>query len=159
DFEAKLEPLRGGQRWWYDVDSGQGVRMATLYVAQGCPDWGERGGQRNELCSFCALPNAAKQYRDAFFDGRPPTPQEHFELFAENLRRLPHDIHTLAVFNAGSFLASLSNPPELQESIVRLVADHPSIQRLVIESRAELITTAAVHPLATALGNANKRLT
>jgi radical SAM enzyme (TIGR01210 family) len=158
DLDEKLAGLRGREGTWYDVASGQWVSMATLYLAQGCPDWGERGGERNELCSFCALPNAARLYREAFFGGRSLTADEHYGLFAENLAHLSSP-HTLCVFNAGSFLAPQANPVELQERIVRRVAAHPTIQRLVIESRAELITPKALEPLAAILAAVGKGLT
>jgi radical SAM enzyme (TIGR01210 family) len=104
------------------------------------------------------LPNAARLYRETFFGGRSLTTDEHYGLFAENLARLSSP-HTLCVFNAGSFLAPQANPVELQERIVRLVATHPAIQRLVIESRAELITPQALEPLAAILAAAGKGFT
>lgn len=156
--EEKLSALRLGERTWYDVASKQWVDAATLGLAQGCPDWGERGGQRNGLCAFCALPSAARMFRDAYYAGRPMTSDEHFGLFAENLARLGTP-HTLGVFNAGSFLAAEANPVELQFRIVRLVAQHPTIQRLVIESRAELVTQEAIDPLVAILAAAGKSLT
>ncbi len=162
-MEERFTALQGGTRLWWDVWEQKLISAAVLYLAQGCPDWGERGGKRNELCSFCALPHAATQYREFFYGSRNPLPDsEHLNLFSANLEAVASEgagIHTLMVFNAGSFLADIANSPDLQISIAGLVAKHPTIQRLVIESRAGLITQEALMRLMDILNPVGKRLT
>jgi radical SAM enzyme (TIGR01210 family) len=162
-MEEKFLALQGGTRLWWDVWEQKLIQAAVLYLAQGCPDWGEKGGKRNDLCSFCALPHAATQYREFFYGSRSPLPDsEHLNLFSTNLEAVASPeaaIHTLMVFNAGSFLAEIANSPDLQISITKLVAQHPTIQRFVIESRAGLITQEALMRLMDILGPAGKHLT
>lgn len=162
-MDEKFTALQGGTRLWWDVWEQKLVPAAVLYLAQGCPDWGEKGGGRNDLCSFCALPHAATQYREFFYGSQSPLPDsEHLNLFSTNLEVVASaeaNIHTLMVFNAGSFLASVANSPHLQVSIAKLVAAHPTIRRLVIESRAGLITEEALMRLMDILNPVGKRLT
>src|SRR5262245_1802724 len=153
-----LAALRGGERPWFDLEDGK-VVSATLYLAQGCPDLGERDGVRNDLCIFCDLPNAKTEFLNAFFDGRPMTDEEHLACFAANCADISPDTHTLMVFNAGSFLADVANPPHLRKAIADTVAKMASVRRFVIEARAILVTREAVKPLADILGNAGKKMT
>src|SRR3989338_8625093 len=142
--------LYGGDRKWFDVHEKDFVRMTTLYVPYGnerggCPDW--RGAWKGTditkmPCVFCALPNAVKEYQQAFYDG---APVPHEEIVAKLMHNIAvagreSDMHTLAIFNGGSFLAM---EPDLQLKIVACVVA-AKVQRLVIESRAELVTDDAV---------------
>lgn len=154
--------LQGGTRLWWDVVERKMVKAAIFYLPQGCPDWGERGGKRNDLCTFCSLPYAASGYRAEFFGGRMPTEDEQFDLFLKNFEALASDgsgIHTVMIFNAGSFLADLANPAGLRQRIVKHIAKNREVRRLVIESRAELITEASLRPLMEILGSVGKSLT
>jgi radical SAM enzyme (TIGR01210 family) len=159
--DPRVSLLQNGVRTWWDVSQDRLVRALTLYLPQGCPDWGEKMSPPHNLCTFCALPAAARGYREAFFDGRYPTATEYLGLFAANLKHLAPEsagVHTLMVFNAGSFL-SAANPIEVQIGIARMVAEHPTLRRLVIESRAELITPFTLGYLTEVLRPANKKLT
>ena len=162
-MEEKFLALQGGIRPWWDIGENKIVKVATLYLPQGCPDWGEKKGVRNDLCTFCSLPYAASNYREAFFGSTKQLAQsDHLDLFSQNFKDIaPPDanIHTLMVFNAGSFLADIANAPETQDSITRQVADHPTIKRFVIESRAELVTDSALKRLTDILDPFKKKLT
>ncbi|HUX35712.1 MAG TPA: radical SAM protein [Candidatus Paceibacterota bacterium] len=161
--DPKVAVLRGGIRPWWDVVEKRFVQAATLYLPQGCPDWGElQGPGKPILCRFCSLPHAAAGYRQEFFGGRILTAKEYLEMFRTNLECMapPNGcIHTAMVFNAGSFLAESANPVEVQTGIARMIAEHPTIVRLVIEARAVLITAPALRRITDILQPAGKLLT
>ncbi len=161
--DPKVALLRGGIRPWYDVAEGRLVRAATLYLAEGCPDWGELPGPGKPiLCRFCSLPKAAEGYRQEFFGGRALVPEEHLGIFRANLEHLapPNgDIHTVMVFNAGSFFSDIANPVAVQAEVARMIAEHPTALRLVVESRAELVTLPVLRRLTDILQPAGKSLT
>lgn len=161
-MEEKFLALQGGVRPWWDVLEHRLIKAGILYLPQGCPDWGETKGERNTLCTFCSLPYAASDYRLNFYGSKDQLSQdEHLRLFTanfESIAPLDADIHTLMVFNAGSFLADVANTPETQTAIAEQVSDHPTIKRFVVESRAELVTSAALERLMKILGPAGKRL-
>jgi radical SAM enzyme (TIGR01210 family) len=114
------------------------------------------------MCRFCGLPLAVRLYLDEYWEGRRLTPAEHLGIFQANLEHLAPangGIHTVMCFNAGSFLAQLANPLPLQKEVARLIAAHPTVQRFVIEARAELITPEALRVLTDILHPAGKKLT
>ena len=158
----RVAPLLGGTRQWWDVAARRFVPTATVYLPQGCLDWGETNGKRNGKCTFCMLPNAVAAYRDAFHGGEVVPVADQPSLFAQALGYVAPAsdvVHTLCVFNAGSFLASVVNPPELQRKLMIMLAGHRTIRRVVIESRAELICDEAIAPLMDILQPAGMRLT
>lgn len=160
--DPRVASLQGGDRSWWDVLENRKVLATTVYLPQGCPDWGEKNGKRNELCTFCMLPNAVIEYRNAFYEGSPVPQQDHIDLFKATFQvaaPLEKNVHTVMIFNAGSFLAEVANAPETQQAIMQEVAAHPTIKRVVVESRAELITDEAVKRLVGILEPANKELT
>lgn len=160
--DPRISILQGGDRPWWDVKENKIVSATTIYLPQGCPDWGEKNGKRNQLCTFCMLPNAVIEYRNAFYEGQAVPQKDHVDLFQVTLQiaaPIEKNIHTLMIFNAGSFLATIANAPETQRAIMQEVAIHPTIKRVVIESRAELITDSAVKRLIDILEPANKQLT
>jgi radical SAM enzyme (TIGR01210 family) len=158
-MRPEVEMLQGGSHSWFDLREQRFVKAETLFLPQGCPDWGERRGARNDNCAFCSLPQAVADYREGFFEGRQVPPDTQYEFFLENLSSLSSETHTLMVFNAGSFLADKANPIPLRMNIVQAIAEHPTIRRFVIESRAELITPAALAPIQEVLFGAKKQLT
>ena len=143
--DPRISLLQGGRRLWWDVREGRMVPAATLYIPFGCPDWGETGGQRNSRCTFCPLPNAVIGYRNGFYGGALVPDTDHLAFFKETLVRTLREgsVHTLMVFNAGSFLAM---SPSLQEAVAAEVGRSP-VKRLVVESRAELITIPNLEPV------------
>jgi uncharacterized Fe-S cluster-containing MiaB family protein len=63
------------------------------------------------------------------------------------------------VFNAGSFFSGGDNAPEVQEGLARMIADHPTVRRLIVESRAQLITPDSLRRVTSILASAGKHLT
>jgi radical SAM enzyme (TIGR01210 family) len=156
--QVKIPLLIGGRRNWWDIVEGRMVSSATAYIPYGCPDWGETKGVRNTLCQFCGLPGRVAEYRREFYGDNPIPTDDHVRLFQQTLGAMcsEEDFHTLMIFNAGSFLAMKL---QLQEDILSAVAQVPSIRRIVIESRAPLVTEKALEPLMRILDPVGKRLT
>jgi radical SAM enzyme (TIGR01210 family) len=154
--DEKIRFLQSAARNWYDVTERRLVRAATVFVAFGCPDWGNPKGIRNNTCTFCALPQAAEAYRTEFYGDAPIL--DHVDVFEATLRsvmaREPY--HTLNIFNAGSFLAM---PDDVQIGVVRCVVQYRSIKRLVVEARASLVTKEKLRPILDLLAPAGIALT
>jgi radical SAM enzyme (TIGR01210 family) len=140
-LREKIGFLQGGTRNCYDVIRKRIVRSATVFVAYGCPDWGNPDGIRNRACTFCPLPQSAEAYRHEFYGDLPI--HDHVEVFAATLREIMSrgEYDTLNIFNAGSFPAM---PAEIQTGVLEAVVQYPSLRRVVVESRAPLITNAAL---------------
>jgi radical SAM enzyme (TIGR01210 family) len=150
--EGRASELMGGDRLWFDLNEQRMVRAATVYIAYGCPDWGAPNGiRKRQLCPFCILPDLAIDYQERHFGGSMSS-TDHLELFeqvfAATLAGVP-ELHTLNVFNGGSFFQM---PGPVQEGVVRRVAESGRVRRIVVESRAGLITAEALDPLLEMLG-------
>lgn len=157
--DIRPELLQGGWRSWWDVGERRFIQALTLYIPFGCPDWGETGGRRNTMCAFCDLPNSVIGYREQFSEGRPIGAPEHIAMFRATLGSALEGTeppHTLMIFNAGSFFAM---PPAVRDAVVKDVAAREGIRRLVIESRAELITDDALLPVVSVLNERGIGLT
>ncbi len=139
-----IASLQGGSRNWYDVTRQCMVRATTVFVAYGCPDWGNPGGVRNRACTFCPLPQQAEKIKQTFSI----TDDQYAHIFAatlsEAMRYEPYD--TLNIFNAGSLPAMWRSNVPLGE-MMREVTRYPSLRRVVIESRAPLVTEEAILPI------------
>ncbi len=154
----KLQYLNGGRRQWWDIGEKRLVSSATAYIQYGCPDWGETNGERNSLCQFCGFPNGVRIYRDLYYGGASIPPEDHLRLFEKTLKYFEREgeIHTLMIFNAGSFTAM---PLPLQESLMRTAIAVQGVRRVVIESRAPLISERLIEPLAQITRNSGVSLT
>lgn len=137
--------LKGKTFLWYDQKDKKMIKAVTAYIPFGCPDWGETNGVKNNLCAFCAIPNAVVEFRKTFYKGKMISSEDIFNLFritvAEILRK--NRYHTLMIFNGGSFLAM---PDFVQIEIIKETLKY-SVERVVIESRAELITAENIRHL------------
>jgi radical SAM enzyme (TIGR01210 family) len=156
--DPKVEMLFEGTKSWWDVGEKRIVRAATALVPFGCPDWGERNGG-TPMCTFCAIPLAVTWYRNQFYGGKPVPPEDLLSMFDSVLERIEGespDIHTLMIYNGGSFLAM---PPGLQQRIMRSAAALPSVSCVVIESRAALVAPDSLDGLCEILDAAGKKLT
>jgi radical SAM enzyme (TIGR01210 family) len=133
------------------------VASATVYIPFGCIDWGEKNGRRSDLCVFCAIPNAMITFREEFYDGNFVPADKLISLFHLSVNDFSiTNCHTLMIFNGGSFL---SMPSLIQVEIIKEIVKHPSLKRIVIESRAELITNDRVGLISEILQSAGKNLT
>lgn len=149
DMDKKVKLLQGQRRLWWDEEERRMVTTITLYIPYGCPDWG--------ICIFCSVHLSVKGYRQQFYNGAEISVRDQIELFRETIKQAAsEEFHTLMIFNAGSFLAM---PLEIQQAIFQEIILFPSIQRVVVESRAELITTQSLERLLHILKPTDKRLT
>jgi len=157
--DPRLQPMIGGWRDWWDTFDRQLVRVLTLYVPWGCPDYGntKSGARILHRCIFCGLPSAATDFNQSFYGKPQLSNEEHFQLFKSALTTaLLHQVpHTVNVFNAGSFVAM---PVGLQLAIVRELAQNP-ISGIVVDARARLITPTTLSRLTEILAPRNIRLT
>lgn len=150
--DSRTAELLGGQRSWFDQEEQRMVQAATVYVAYGCPDWGAPNGiRKRQLCPFCTLPDLAIDFQKRHFGGA-MTSDDHLGLFAQafemTLASVP-DLHTLKIFNGGSFFHM---PGAVQEGIMRRAASQ-GVRRIVVEARAGLITADVLDPLLEILGD------
>lgn len=144
--DERLPYLLGESGQWWDVELGRIVSSAIVYIAYGCPDWGDnKQRQRNSTCVFCALSGAVAAYREMFYQGGEIPEEHHRELFALALKVAAQSSpDTLMIFNAGSFLAM---PADLQTDVMREVVRYQSVRRVVIEARPILVTEERLAPL------------
>ena len=151
ETDDRTAELLGGDRLWFDQEERRMIRAATVYVAYGCPDWGAPNGIRKpQLCPFCTLPDLAIDFQRRHF-GESMTAGDHLELFEQAFERTlasVSDLHTLKIFNGGSFFHM---PRALQEEIMRRAASG-KVRRVVVEARAGLITADVLDPLLEILG-------
>jgi radical SAM enzyme (TIGR01210 family) len=152
ETDEKVAALRGGERLWFDQEEQRMVKAAAAYVAYGCPDWGAPNGiRKRQLCPFCVLPDLAIDFQKRHFGGS-MTSEDHLDLFdqvVESIFVSVPDLHTLKVFNGGSFFQM---PRVMQERIMRRIAESGRVRRVVVEARAGLITSEALDPLLSILG-------
>jgi uncharacterized Fe-S cluster-containing MiaB family protein len=152
--DPRVSLLDGGVRRWWDVTENGFVKMYTLYIPEGCRDWNH--------CTFCPIPKAVEDYEQMFYGGQHVSGPEIVSLFNKALAHTVDthdDIHTLCIFNAGSFLSDISNPPAVREQLIDIVCQVPSLSRLIIETRANYVTEKSMHTLCAKLGQNNIALT
>jgi radical SAM enzyme (TIGR01210 family) len=143
----------------WEISEQRFISSATVGIPYGCIDWrGTKEKANLDRCVFCPLPRAVWEVEEYWNENKRFSPDQLQQLFnaalSETLART--DTHTLNLFNAGSFLAM---PHQLQEHIMKTVAEQLSIQRVVIESRAKLITKQNLTRLMNILTPVKKNLT
>ena len=99
----------------------------------GCEWWKKSGG-----CTMCAFNQATQRYT---FGGK-LYPNFIFMLlfyyaYQQVKRKNPE---LLVIYNGGSFLSDKEIPEKTQLAILRFVEKHPTIKKIMVESRADLIT-------------------
>jgi len=143
--DGRVQISLGGNESVWEYATRQMVSASTIYVGYGCPDWGR--------CTFCTLDQAVRQYRAAFYGGGEIPLNDHVAVFRESLR-LVGPVNTIIIFNAGSFLAM---PVKVQAGMMKEIV--PTVQRVVVESRPQLVTEASVTTLMDILRPAGIHLT
>jgi radical SAM enzyme (TIGR01210 family) len=98
-------------------------------------------------------------YREMFYQGQSVPFKDHIKLFRATLKAIMSDEtppHTLMIFNGGSFLAM---DMHLQKEILETAITYPSIRRIVVESRAQLITDETIEWIVKILNSKDKHFT
>jgi radical SAM enzyme (TIGR01210 family) len=124
------------------VNGRQGHRLMVILAAPGCAWARESGGCSN--CSFAT----------ALAINRPVTTGEYLAQLAQALTQIPadHGPIELDLFVSGSFLNPEEVPADAQQALVEQAARHPRIDSILVETRPEYATDAALEVLVTAAG-------
>lgn len=129
----------------FDAKGGGTVtRWILLLPGTGCA-WARRSGG----CYMCGFKAKIEQVQR----GKPSSHKRLMKIF--RLGRLVvanNSPGNLTIYNAGSFLNEEEIPLETQLEICRQVSKHPTIERLVIESRPEFVTADKIKHLVSILG-------
>jgi len=111
----------------------------------GCEWYKQTGG-----CTMCAFNQSTQKYT---FSGR-LFPHFVFMMifyYAYWLVRKQKP-ELLVIYNGGSFLSDKEIPKKTQLSILKFVAIHPTIKKIIVESRANLVTEEKLSQYAVAIG-------
>lgn len=158
--DTRIDLLYGGHRKWWDIQEQKLVPAMTIYLPQGCPDWGAPGGIRNpKRCIFCSGELAVAAFRNEFYNGRVIPPHDHLHLARAVIEKYYQTEHTIFIFNAGSFFAEAANPRWLQENILKMIVELPKVKRVVVDARAAVITEEVIRKACSILHAHNKHLT
>lgn len=127
----------------YDFDEKKTVTQLTLFLpGKGC-EWAIKTGG----CTMCAFGKKAAKI-GKYFSNR-----DLFSLFQITTQITQIDKPSiLTIYNGGSFLNEKEVSFEIQTKICQKVNKHPSIKKLLIESRVEFITEEKIKFLLDKLG-------
>lgn len=130
----------------YDPLQKKKVRRWVVELpGAGCKWCKQTGG-----CTMCAFSQSTRKYT---FGGR-LYPHFIFMLifyYAYWLVKKQRP-ELLVIYNGGSFLCDEEIPGKTQLAILRFVAKHPSISKVLVESRAEFVTSEKMSQYAEAIG-------
>ena len=132
--DLKYSLLDAGSRLFWDVLEHCCGSSRTLLLPMGCADW--------DKCTFCSLPRAVEEWLRLFHDGKSLEAAELIALFDtifDHVVNQNPNIGTLMLFMGGSWFAEQVNPWNVQEHILRRIAEADGVTRLVVESRAPLV--------------------
>lgn len=146
---AKLFTLvTAGERFswldqFFDPLLGRTVKRWTLLLpGKGC--WWKK---QCEGCTMCGFPLKIDEIGNTISNG------ELVQLYevGETLTKKEKP-ETLSIFNGGSYLNNEEISHNTQVAILERVAEHPSLQKILVESRCEFINPAKIQSLVSALG-------
>jgi radical SAM enzyme (TIGR01210 family) len=124
--QAAMKKARGGARVvsWSEKDFLDGPADAGVVIlpTRGCA-WGRRAG-----CSMCGY----------VYDSGEVAPREILEGFRAALEKIG-DVDYLKIFNSGSFFDPREITEEVEQEIISIVNETPTIKRLQVESRPEFM--------------------
>ena len=127
------------------LDGNPVRRLVITMRAPGC-SWVERGGG----CTMCG--HFAGTTRGVL-----PTVEDCISQFTGEIDRYdPGDIRIVSLYNSGSMLDPDEFPFDALRYICRAVSRFPSIEKLVLESRAEYIDRSSIGELLDILGPSRK---
>lgn len=127
----------------YDFDEKKTVtRLTLLLPGKGCVWAQESGG-----CTMCGFSQKIKQIGKKF------TSKDLIALYrTAEIMTYEDNPFVLSIYNAGSFIKDEEIPLEVQKEICQKIKHHPTIKKLVVESRAEFVTDDKVKFLKRELG-------
>ncbi len=120
------------------------LRWILLLPGTGCA-WARKHGG----CYMCGF----KVKIDQVQKERPASHKRLMSIFRiGRLTTINSSPDNLTIYNGGSFFNEEEIPLETQLEICRQIARHPTIKRLVVESRPEFVTEAKIKSLTSILG-------
>ena len=121
------------------------VRWVLELPGAGCEWYKKTGG-----CTMCGFNQSTYKYT---FNGK-LYPHFVFRLIFFWARLLVNKAkpETLVIYNGGSFLNDKEIPLKTQLAILRFVSRHPTINKIMVESRAEFVTEIKLRQYKEALG-------
>jgi hypothetical protein len=138
-----LSLFAGGERFFftdyiYDFQEKKAVPRVTLFLpGKGC-EWAKKTGG----CTMCAFGKKAIEIGKSFSSKDLLTLYEVATIFT--LKDQPSN---LSIYNGGSFLNDCEISPEVQLEICQRVYNHPSLKKLLLESRVEFITRKKIQSM------------
>jgi len=127
----------------YDFQEKKAIpRLTLLLPGKGC-EWAIKTGG----CTMCAFGRKAREIGKNFSGDDLLTLYEIATDLTKNQQPLD-----LTIYNGGSFLNDKEIPFEIQLKICRRVKNHPSLKKLLIESRVEFINEQRIQVLKNELG-------
>ena len=132
------------------VDGVSGLRLMVILRAPGCIFALRTGG-----CTNCGF------WHHLTTGGEPVAAEDlvtQLQVALEQHRDQLSKVIELDLFCSGSLLADQEVPPAARVGLLSLCASLPALRRVVVESRPEYISAAAVEPLVSALGPSGARL-
>jgi len=115
-------------------------RLLQLFPGMGCVPWLKT---KAACCPFCRLPAGTRlavlgEGHETHFDPWQISDADYFEMIDQSFVAAG-DVETVACFNGGSFLTNQEVPEAARLYLYDRVAQHPTAQGLLIESRPEFI--------------------
>ncbi|MBP9748832.1 hypothetical protein KBD18_01375 [Patescibacteria group bacterium] len=128
-------PLHSSRDEW-SHESGRLIRTAIILTPGGC--YWDRGDE-HPGCTYCAF---RTPIQDAT-GGQPFLGVDHIEMVRTGLALVADKADKACIFTGGSFA-----PRDISEDglcgMIDLIAQHPTVQHLMVESRPELLTKAFI---------------
>ncbi len=138
----------------YSPIAGRTLRQLTLAVpGGGCKYWLKTRGQG---CTFCGFPGLTRRLnlgdgRDDYFGGW-RLDARIFEGMYRSAIENAEAADKLALFNGGSFFVDGELPPEFRHRFIADASRRPGLVQIMVESRPEYVTPAALDEAAPILG-------
>lgn len=122
-----LDPLRPVAVWSStDLHRGEAVPSLTVILrTRGC-SW-----NRCSMCSYA-------------LEGAPATSDDLTHQFRESMKRLTPDMRVVKLYTSGSFFDPVEVPSDGRRNILNELKSHPHIEKLIVESRPEYVTSELV---------------
>jgi len=112
-------------------------RLTLLLPGKGC-EWAKKTGG----CTMCAFGKRALEIGKRF------SSKDLLSLYEIAIILTQKDQpFNLSIYNGGSFLNDSEISPEVQLEICRKFYDHPSLKKLLVESRVEFITSKKIQSI------------
>jgi hypothetical protein len=138
NLTCKIAKVYSGINVRYSVSERKPItRLTLMLLGAGCEYWKKTNGG----CTMCGFNQSTKKYTHGLL-----LPNVIFRwMYQISQKAFSSDLpQEISIFNGGSFWNNKEIPEKFQTFIMRETAKHPTIDRLMIESRCEYITEAKI---------------